>query len=265
METRIKSVKLIPEDTEEFKKNIHSKKLDNKYKEFILGLLETKTCYVCDIMDNFYIDYPYKWNFYNYTQKFKSQEKLVCHRMGWDINCKETNYSNYDDILIKDGKYIKYKNKVGYHDYYNEIDRIFPWVEQAGNYLIVDYCDDDYIDPFDKSYGKLIIKYLKEMYDLGLWANNINWYSIRLSKAKNKIKTFDPELFFVIKHNKRIQGIDSFESFISTYYHYKLRNKSIHYKIKYNDLDENAIMYLYNSYWILEKMAQAVRTHVNEQ
>lgn len=272
MEARIKSLKLIPADKKKFISNIRSKTVDDKYKEFVLSLLYTESYQENMDADAFYIDEPYKWNFYNYTQKFKYKEKLECHKKGWDLNSKETNYSNYDDILIKADKYIKYKNKVGYDSYnkvgydsyYEKIESIFPWVVQDGKYLVVEYCKGEYVDPFAEDYREHIVSYLKEMYELGLWANNINWYSIRKSEDGTKIVTFDPELFFIIEYNKDIKNIKTFEEFIRKYYRFKLKSKIIHYKIKHNDLDESAMKYLYNSYWILENMAQAVREYVNE-
>ncbi len=259
MKKNIKNIKIIPDNKEEYLRCIKLLDINDSMKNFFIESLNTIETNVDTEMDDFYIDFPYKYNLYNYTQKFNIKEKLKCIKLGYNIKNKETNFSNYDDILLNNNNYIKLKNKKGYINYYNKIEKTFSWVKQKDDFLIVDYINDQYVENFSDEFLEDFYNSLKELYNKGLWLNNFNWYSLRYDKIKRKIKYFDPDIFYIINDNDALMNIKSFDELLIKYITYKLKEKTIIYRLKYNTIDAKVAKYIYYSYLMLEKVSKYIR------
>lgn len=210
-----------------------------------------------DKCDDFYIDKPYKFNLYDYTQKFDATKRLKAHRLGFTSECEtETNWFTGEPNIIKGGKYLKPKTKSP--EYYEYISKLGGFKE-SGEFLVVDRTAGHSLDGlvFNASVIQQFVEYLKEMFRKGLWLNNFNNYSIRYDEW---FHWSDPDIFYVIEHNDKLKHLKTVEEFMSAYAHYKLRQKDIIYRI--SDpicVTKEVLEYIYYSYWFLENVSRVVQ------
>ena len=153
---------------------------------------------------------------------------------------------------------MKLKSKIGYDDYYTYICSKFDSYQNQDRILLVERQITETLDDlvFNEYVIDRFIMFLKDMYYKGLWLNNFNNYSIRYDSFLDDFYVYDPDSFYVISHNKDLCGIKDINDFFEKFIKYKLREKSIIYRLKNNDLDKEAANYIYYSYWLLENVAQ---------
>jgi hypothetical protein len=253
IQNNIKKIKLIPDNKEEFLKNIKLLSIDDKYKKFIIDAVNLKVIDGVDDRDIFYIDKPYKYNFYNYSQKLTIKDKLNIKKLGF--NNKEINYSNYDfnyyknDVAIKKG-FKNHNSSENYYEYLLQNNLIIDY-DKKTNLIKYDYIPYTNEINLNEDYFKTLINNIHIYWDqYELWTNNINLCSYRNNSFN------DPDMFFWKDTTEEIKEITNLENFISEYRYYKLRPKTIIYKISQNTLPENIIKYLYYSYYILENLSK---------
>lgn len=261
---RYKQVKLVPDNRDDFIAAINEKNIAQDKKDFFIQSLDYEITHVDDC-DDFYIDKPYKFNLYDYKQKLTPQHMIKMRKLGFVDT--ETNFFNYDRNFLAPGKYIKLKNKIGYDHYYQFLNKKLEWFLPLEEFLIVDRpCTatlDDLV--FDKSILHSFVDYLVWNFRRGLWLNNFNNYAIRYDQQKKKFYAYDPDIFFVIEHNKDIKHLKTPKEFLDTYIYYKLRKKDLLYRISDPDgLTEEVLNYMYYTYWLLENLCHAAREKLND-
>lgn len=255
----IKRLKIIPDSPLRFISSVISLNVSQEIKDFLFACLQTEVFDVAEI-DDFYIDDPYKFNFYNYSQKQDPRFIIKCFKNGF--NEREINYFTYEPNFRKGDYYLKPKTKVGYTDYYNYIFNEFEEYQEFDDTTlmvetpIIDTLDEKVFDVKIMDKFKL---FLQELYEKGLWLNNFNNYSIRYSKELDEFFVYDPDCFYVISQNPDLERIQNFDQFMYLYEKFKLRDKSIIYRLKHNELTEDAARYIYYSYWFLENFSQRMR------
>jgi len=252
----IKKLKIIPDNIDKYIEDVNNLDIQDKIKDFLIKYLDTEIGEVND-ENNFYIDYPYKYNFYNYSKKQDTRFMIDAFKMGYKE--KELNYLNYENNFINaDGsEYLKLKNKVGYDEYYPYVCSKFESYTHLDNKLFVKrYISTKLNDLiFDEKVQLKFIEFIKELYHKGLWLNDFNNYSIRYNPSCEEFYVYDPDTFYILAHNKDLCGIKNEQEFISAYKKYKLREKSIILKLK-DCLDKDSAEYIYYSYWFLENISQ---------
>ena len=261
---RYKQVKIVPDNRQAFIEAIHTKNITQDKKDFFIQSLDYVQTHV-DECDDFYIDKPYKFNLYDYKQKLTPQHMIKMRKLGFTET--ETNFFNYDKNFLADGKYIKLKNKIGYDHYYAKLRELIPWYTPFDEFLVVDRPCTQTLDElvFDKSVLYGLVDYFVENFEKGLWLNNFNNYAIRYDRSKQKFYAYDPDIFFVIEHNKDIKHLKTPREFLDTYIHYKLRKKDLLYRVsKPEELTEEVLNYMYYTYWLLENLCHAAREKLND-
>jgi hypothetical protein len=261
----IKTLQIIPPNKLEFIKHLETLNIDKKIVDFIILCTTHNNTQVNLEMDDFYIDYPYKFNLYNYTQKFKGELKLKAVKRGFSIKSKETNFFTFDDILIKDNKYIRPKSKPGYDSYYNYLQSHFSWFKQDNEFVIIDYPECTLLNDmvFSESFLKEFTQLIKDLFYNRIWLNNFNNYSVRW--GNNKIILFDIDMFYLMDENPQLKDIDNISDLFKYILKYKLNPKEINYRLKFNDsITKEVVEYIYYTYWFLENMAQYIRKNFDD-
>lgn len=259
MPDRIKKLKIIPDSPLRFIESVVGLNVPQKIKDFLFECLQTDITDVNPEYD-FYIDEPYKFNFYNYSQKQDPRFIIKCFKNGFNV--RETNFFTSEPNFRKDDHYLKVKTKRGYDDYYNYIFSEFEeYQEFDDTTLIVETPITDTLDElvFDPKIMDRFKEFLQEMFEKGLWLNNFNNYSIRYDKSLDEMFVYDPDSFYVIAQNKDLKRIQNFDQFMYLFEKYKLKEKSVIYRLKDNELTEEAARYIYYSYWFLENFSQRMK------
>ena len=258
---RYKQVKFIPDNEQEFIDAINSKNIPDEMKQFFIESLYYTIGHVDDC-DNFYIDKPYSFNLYGYSQKLKAEHILKMRSLGFKDGT-EVNFFNYDKNYLKGtDHYIKLKNKIGYHDYYVYLNEKLKWFKPHEEFLIVERPCVTTLDElvFDLDVVRRLVDYIIDAYDHGLWLNNFNNYGVRYDREKKRFYAYDPDIFFVIEQNDVVYDIKDQKDFIDKYIYYKLRKKDIIYRVSNpHALTEQVLYYMYYTFWLLENMCHMMR------
>jgi len=258
IQNNIKKIKLIIENSDIFWKKIEEHNIDEDKINFLKDCINLEVQDKVDLCDIFYLDkYQFQpqfrkgYNFYDYSQKLTIDDLKKLKKMKFKNF--EINYFNYDLNGIKNNVVVKKGTKLNIKNYYESLQKKKIIISKKDNYIFFKYypkydsfTEIDFYDLVEK------IKMFWKKYNI--WVNSINYYSLR----KNNY-FYDPDMFYtkvniVNAFNLNIKN-NEFEFY---YKKYKLRNKTIVYKIKYF-LDKNAINFLYNSYHILETLARTFK------
>ncbi len=261
----IKKVQIIPDDHTIFCQNVLGMCLNSNIKKFLIQSVSLRLENV-DPIDDFYLDsYKDGFNFYNYSQKQTALDKIHFFKNGYKT--KELNYFNYEyNYFNNDGEYVKVKNKRGYDNYYNYICMKFGTYRQDDKYIYVKPYTISKLNNlvFDDFIIQSFIKFLIECYNKGLWLNNFNNYSIRYDKTLEQFYAYDVDMFYILADNEDLVHIQSEEDFIKMYMKVKTRPKEIIYRLKDNDISNEAAEYLYYSYWFFENVSKYMRENYKD-
>ena len=254
----LKKIQIVPDNDLEFLENMNRLNVSIKIKKFIMDCYSPSPIKV-DECDDFYIDVPYKYNFYNYSQKQDVKFTVKTFQKGY--RKKEINMFNYDYNFIDStsNMYIKQPTKKGYYEYYDHMLK-YPQFKIFDNYvrterLVSNKLDDLVFDDevIDKFIQFLIMNFTK----YGTWINNFNNYSIRYDEV-NGFFLYDIDVCYVCEHNDDLKTLDNELDFVEAFKKYKLGPKTITYRLKDNKLDVESATYLYYTYWFLENVAQRI-------
>jgi len=246
----IKRLLIIPDDVIIYISNVQSLDIKENIKDFLIDSLVDDNMKSHPFYD-FYLDYPYKYNFFDFSQRHFIDYQLEVNKKGftqkelnlftWEYNFINKRENKHIKLKLKNNEYYKYLERLENYKAYEVFDKFI-----ITDRKIVTAPDELVKDPdFVKRFVDEIFSYSRE----GLWVNSFNNYSIRYDKDSDDVFVYDPDTFFIFKEDEALQHIKTEVDFVAAYKRYKINPKDIIYRLKYSTLTKEAAEFLYYSYW----------------